>query len=58
MNTLKTAFLMALLTVLLVFVGNLIGGQNGAMFAFLLAAGMNFFSYWYSDKMILKMYRA
>ncbi len=58
MNNLKTAFLMALLTVLLVFVGNAIGGQNGAVLAFVIAAGLNFFSYWYSDKMVLKMYRA
>lgn len=58
MNTLKTTFLMALLTVLLVFVGNVIGGQNGAVIAFLIAAGMNFFSYWYSDKVVLRTYRA
>ena len=58
MNTLKTTFLMALLTVLLVFLGNAIGGQSGAMMAFILAAGMNFFSYWYSDKMVLRTYRA
>jgi heat shock protein HtpX len=58
MNALKTTFLMALMTVLLVFLGNYIGGQNGAMLAFIVAAGMNFFSYWYSDKMVLAMYRA
>lgn len=58
MNTLKTTFLMALLTVLLVFLGNAIGGQSGAMMAFILAAGMNFFSYWYSDKLVLRTYRA
>lgn len=58
MNTLKTTFLMALLTVLLVFLGNAIGGQSGAMIAFILAAGMNFFSYWYSDKIVLRTYRA
>ncbi len=58
MNTLKTTFLMALLTVLLVFFGNAIGGQNGAMMAFILAVGMNFFSYWYSDKIVLRTYRA
>ncbi len=58
MNTLKTAFLMALLTVLLVFLGNAIGGQSGAMMAFILAAGMNFFSYWYSDKVVLRTFRA
>ena len=58
MNTLKTTFLMVLLTVLLVFFGNAIGGQNGAMMAFVLAVGMNFFSYWYSDKIVLRTYRA
>ncbi|RMD92669.1 MAG: zinc metalloprotease HtpX [Calditrichaeota bacterium] len=58
MNAVKTAFLMALLTVLFVFVGQLIGGQNGAVFAFIIAAGMNFFSYWFSDKVVLAMYRA
>ncbi|MFQ5706593.1 MAG: zinc metalloprotease HtpX [bacterium] len=58
MNAIKTAFLMAILTVLLVFIGNVIGGPNGAVFAFLLAGGMNFFSYWYSDKLVLATYRA
>ncbi|MFQ5751092.1 MAG: zinc metalloprotease HtpX [bacterium] len=58
MSSLKTVFLMALLTVLLVFLGNMIGGQNGALIAFLIAGGMNFFSYWYSDKLILATYRA
>lgn len=58
MSTLKTVFLMTLLTVLLVFLGDRIGGPNGAMMAFLIAAGMNFFSYWYSDRMILATYRA
>jgi len=58
MNTLKTTFLMALLTALLIFLGMQFGGTNGAVIAFLLAAGMNFFSYWYSDKVVLKMYRA
>jgi len=58
MHTIKTVFLMTLLTVLLVFVGNTVAGQNGAVIAFLIAGAMNFFSYWYSDKMVLKMYRA
>ena len=58
MSTLRTTFLMALLTVLLVVVGNAIAGQNGAMIAFVIAAGMNFFSYWFSDKMVLASYRA
>ncbi|BCS52349.1 zinc metalloprotease HtpX [Geobacter sp. SVR] len=58
MNTLKTTLLMGLLTVLLVIVGGAIGGRNGMTFAFLMAAGMNFFSYWFSDKIVLSMYGA
>jgi len=57
-NSMKTAFFMALLTVLFMFVGSLIGGRGGMMFAFILAIGMNFFSYWFSDKLVLKMYKA
>lgn len=58
MNILKTTFLMALLTVLLVLIGGAIGGKGGMATAFLLAGGMNFFSYWFSDKIVLRMYRA
>ena len=58
MNTLKTAFLMALLTVLLVTLGGALGGRGGMGIAFVMAAGMNFFSYWFSDKMVLSMYGA
>jgi heat shock protein HtpX len=58
MNTLKTTFLMAMLTVLLVIFGGILGGQGGMGIALLLAAGMNFFSYWFSDKMVLSMYGA
>lgn len=58
MNTLKTTFLMALLMVLAVGVGFLVGGRGGMMIAFLFALGGNVFSYWYSDKVVLKMYRA
>ncbi len=58
MNALKTTFLMALLMVLAVFIGYMIGGNGGMMIAFLFALGMNLFSYWYSDKIVLKMYRA
>jgi len=57
-NWFKTTLLMAALTALIVFVGNLLGGQNGMVFAFLLAIGMNFFSYWFSDKIVLRMYNA
>jgi heat shock protein HtpX len=58
MNTLKTAFLLTGLTLLLVLAGDYFGGRNGMIIAFLFAAGMNFFSYFYSDKIALKMYRA
>jgi heat shock protein HtpX len=58
MNTMKTFLLMALLTILLVFVGGWIGGERGMMMAFGLAVIMNFGSYWFSDKIVLKMYRA
>ncbi len=58
MNTLKTTFLLTCLTLLLVAMGSAIGGQSGMIIAFLIAGGMNFFSYWYSDKIVLKMYRA
>src|ERR1700744_1213551 len=57
MNTLKTAFLLTLLTLLLVLIGSH-WGENGAILAFVVAAGMNFFSYFYSDKLALAMYRA
>lgn len=58
MNTLKTTLLMALLTVLLMLIGGAIGGKNGMTIALLLAGGMNFFSYWFSDKIVLRMYGA
>jgi len=58
MNYLKTTLLMAALTGLLIIVGGLIGGRGGMMIAFVLAVGMNFFSYWFSDKIVLKIYRA
>ncbi len=58
MNTLKTIVLMAGLTVLLIMAGNAIGGRSGMLIAFIFAAGMNFASYWFSDKIVLKMYRA
>src|SRR5665213_2058634 len=57
-NTAKTAFLLTLLTVLLVLIGEHFGGRNGLILGFLFAAGMNFFSYFYSDKLALKMYKA
>jgi len=54
----KTFLLMAVLTVLLVFVGRLLGGEGGMMLAFLFAVVMNFGSYWFSDRIVLRMYRA
>ena len=57
-NQLKTTFLLAGMTVLIMLAGNLLGGRQGMLIALVLAAGMNFFSYWYSDKIVLKMYRA
>lgn len=57
-NQVKTVLLLSLLTVLMVLMGGAIGGQAGMFIAFLLAAGMNFFSYWFSDKIVLKMYGA
>jgi heat shock protein HtpX len=58
MNTLKTWFLMALLTVLMVLMGSLIGGRGGAMLFFLIAIGMNFFSYWFSASIAIRMTRS
>ena len=54
-NTLKTFILLAALTVLFVVVGDAIGGRHGATLALILAAGMNFFAYWFSDKVALAM---
>jgi len=58
MNTMKTTFLMALLTVLLVTAGGALGGEGGMMMAFIFALVMNGVSYWFSDKIVLRMYGA
>lgn len=58
MNTIKTVILMIILTLLLIFVGNLIGGNGGMIIAFIFAILMNFTTYWFSDKIVLKMYGA
>lgn len=58
MNYVKTTILLIALTLLLIWVGSMIGGRQGATFAFAIAMGMNFFSYWFSDKIVLKMYGA
>jgi len=57
-NLLKTAVLMAAITALFMAVGAFVGGQQGMMFALVVAIGLNFFSYWFSDKLVLKMYNA
>jgi heat shock protein HtpX len=57
-NTFKTAFLLSALTLLLMFVGRVFGGQNGMLIALIFAAVLNFVSYFYSDKIALAMYRA
>jgi heat shock protein HtpX len=57
-NVLKTGLLLAVLTVMLVLLGGAIGGRQGMMLAFILALAMNFASYWWSDKIVLAMYRA
>ncbi len=57
-NLLKTAVLMAAITALFMAIGASIGGRSGMMIALAVAVGMNFFSYWFSDKLVLKMYNA
>ncbi len=57
MNTMRTVMLMTLLTLVLVAAGGAIGGQGGALFALIMAAVMNLGSYWFSDKIVVKMYR-
>jgi heat shock protein HtpX len=57
-NTFKTAFLLTLLTLLLMFIGRAFGGESGMLLALAFAAVMNFVSYFYSDKIALAMYRA
>jgi heat shock protein HtpX len=57
-NKIKTFLLLAGLTVFLVFIGRLIGGRTGMFIAFVIALTMNFFSYWFSDKIVLRMYKA
>jgi heat shock protein HtpX len=58
MNTFKTFLLMAALLVLFIIIGGAIGGRHGMMMAFMFGAIMNFFSYWFSDKIVLMMYGA
>jgi heat shock protein HtpX len=58
MNGFRTTMLLAALTALVVWIGNMFGGPNGAVIALVFAGAMNFFSYWFSDKIVLKMYGA
>jgi heat shock protein HtpX len=57
-STLKTGLLLGALTALMILLGGAIGGQGGVMIAFVLAVLTNVFSYWFSDKLVLRMYRA
>ncbi|MBF0187508.1 MAG: zinc metalloprotease HtpX [Magnetococcales bacterium] len=58
MNFMRTTMLLAALTALFLVAGQALGGKGGMMIALVLAIGMNFFAYWFSDKMVLKMYNA
>ena len=58
MNTLKTGFLLTLMTLLFIFIGRMLGGNQGMVVAFIFAAIMNLGTYWFSDKIVLGMYRA
>lgn len=57
-NRIKTVLLLAAMTVFLILMGRLLGGRNGMYIAFILALAMNFFSYWFSDSIVLRMYGA
>jgi heat shock protein HtpX len=58
MNNIKTFVLLMTLTLILVWAGGAMGGKQGMTTAFIFALGMNFFAYWFSDKIVLKMYKA
>ena len=58
MNIIKTGMLLAFLTALFMGVGYVVGGTGGMLIAFVIAAGINLFSYWNSDKIVLRMYGA
>lgn len=57
-NTLKTTFFLAVLSVLFIFIGSILGGQNGAAIALVMAGVMNIGAYWFSDRIVLAMYKA
>jgi heat shock protein HtpX len=58
MNKIKTFFLLITLTLVLIWVGGALGGKQGMTIALIIALGMNFISYWFSDKIVLRMYGA
>jgi heat shock protein HtpX len=58
MNNIKTLVLLVTLTLILIWAGGAIGGRQGMSIALIFALGMNFFAYWFSDKIVLRMYRA
>lgn len=57
MNTFRTTILLAALTALFIWIGQMLGGQQGAVLAFIIAGAMNFVSYWFSDRIVISMYR-
>src|SRR5213594_373645 len=57
-NTVKTALLLGAMSALFLFLGEALGGAQGLVLGFLFAAGTNFVSYWFSDKIVLRMYGA
>jgi heat shock protein HtpX len=57
-NAFKTAALLAALSAILMIIGQMVGGQSGLVIAFGIAIAMNFGSYWFSDRIVLRMYRA
>ena len=58
MNSFRTFGLMAILTLLFIFIGGAIAGQSGMIIALIIAGITNFISYYFSDKMVLKAYKA
>jgi heat shock protein HtpX len=57
-NQIRTTILLAVMTAFILWVGKVIGGNGGMVIALIIAGAMNFFSYWYSDKIVLRMYKA
>src|SRR5437773_11031454 len=57
-NTVKTALLLGVMSALFLFLGDALGGAQGLLIGFVFAAAMNFASYWFSDKIVLRLYNA